>query len=437
MRAPLLSAALTAVLIAGAGCPGKSVPVQPDPGPRAEVDAPPPPIVVPRRDGPQVIVLPAQVIRAPLFAPELSRLERWVARHLATQGALVLDAVPPEEVETLRRRLEQGRIAEAGPRCLAAMPVRASLEQAWPKAHRALVTADCSASPCELRVEVVTPNGAPAAAFRSPVSGTATFRDWEAAAQALVAAEPMARTVNQAPVAVVETEPEESERVALTHLGAHGKWTWKPTPAEFEEALPQVRQCHETGHLPTGPTWVVLEYGADGRARTCAGQSWRDPPLAEQLGCYCTALGGPTLGEGAPGRRLVLELVDAPDVGFSMPTGQRISAWLEDFRSSDPAIREHWVVSALPWVAMCYGTTRLTDEVAFPVEFTLDARGQVVSSRIGGLERSEVLGACVAGYLQNVVLPCPFSGTAQLKFTVRVRRSVSSPRPSTDPRANR
>ncbi len=416
---PLCFAPLVLLAFAVLGCPKNPAVVGPPPV-EASADLGPPPIEVPQRDGPRVVVVPMRLVRAALFPEEVQRLERWVARHLGLQGELVLGPLPPEEVDAFEARLEEGRLDEHGPRCLAAMPVRLSVEHAFKDAYRARATADCSSQPCKLTVDVFTPDGSPAVAWSAEVPGEGTFADWEKAAQRLAAAgapaippEPQERTFEAA---------QTDERVVITHMDAVGDWSWRPAPDDLEGAKNMVNQCHEAGHVPTGPTLAVLELAEDGGVRRCTAQSWRDPPLEQQQDCYCHTLSGVRLGEGARGRRLAIELQERPHLSYPLPEGGRILGSIEGFKSSDPAIRPHWVVSALPWVAMCYATTLRTDEMSVSAHFTLDARGQVVKAAFGGVDASEPLGACMTGYLRNVVLPCPFSGIAELQFTVRVKR---------------
>ena len=440
-------------------------------GPKAPVV-----IEIPHREGPPAVVLAATPKGAPLFHHELARLERWAARHLALQAEHVVAPVPPDELQSLRKRLELNRLHDAGPRCLAQPPLESTVRHAYPTAHQARVIADCSeapSAPCRLRLELDAPDGTPVATWTAKVEGTGTFADWERAAQSLKPSKrpSEARSDGSSPrsteeVAAELLRPDQSEAqrlaranaepVSVTRITQTGPWSSKATNEKQEAKLiaqlvtprlPALRECHTRGQQPTGPTLLVLDFSASGTLRTCDGYSWRDPPLADPLRCFCDAMsakaGGGTkensppepmsIGAGGEGRRLAVELREREDLGFPVSAQERVVARIENFRSSDPGIAEHWLHSALPWVAMCYAQTRLGDELALPARFVLDARGAVTEAQLEGVERSELLSACAPGYLRNVIFPCPLTARAELEFTVRITRERSGPSVEDEP----
>ncbi len=387
------------------------VEVSPAPQQKAEVV-----IEIPKREGAPVVVLPLRLVRAPLVEKERARLERWIARHLATQGQVALDVVPLEQVAAVRSAAQQKRIGVDGMTCAAEPSFDEVLTRTFPEAVRAQPVADCSADPCRLIVSAAKPGEAPLATWTAEVSDSDEFEEWEEAAQSFKVSKP-------APTSSEPSAARSENPIEFTAVTPRGDWKDEPELSELDRWRSAFAKCHERGVIPTGPDLLVLDVGKEGKIAACDAQSWRDPPEHDQLRCHCEAAQQLTFEAGSPNRLLALELRDTPDLDARTEDGARVTATIAEFRTSDPALREDLLVGVRPWLALCYATTRLRDPVQFLVQFEISATGEITTANISGDRGDHALGACVGGYLRYLPLPCTRSGQpATMEFVVQLRR---------------
>jgi hypothetical protein len=388
--------------------------------------SPPAVIEIPRRQGAQVVVLPLRMVRSPLTAKERARLEQWVARHLATQTDTALAVVPAAEVS-----------ATPAPTCVASLSMDEVLRHTFPQALRARPVADCSGRSCRLSVSLSGPEGASPYSWSADVAEPASFAQWEIAAQAL-------KSSKGDVVPAAESSPVRRRQptLALTAVRASGPWNPAPELAGLRTGDAAFARCHERGQLPTGPDELVLEIGTDGGVSNCEAQSWRDPAARIQVDCQCQAAASLKFPAGKAGRRLALELWDGPDLDTFSVDGERVTAEVRAFKSTDPAIGAQLLTGARPWLALCFANTRLGTGVTLPAEVELSASGEITSVRVGGEGVDHLFTSCVESYLRYVPLPCTRSGQpAKLDFEVEFQKLPERPTPlaegvtrmSTDP----
>jgi hypothetical protein len=385
----------------------------------------PVPIEVPRRAGQAVVVLPLQLVQAPLFPQERERLARWAARHLAVQNDVQLDVVPPEAVAEIRARAADNFLAPDRPACAARPALSEALVVAYPQAWHAQPRADCSKPQCLLVIEVLRPDG-PNLRWQSPVAAPFGPDQWEAAAQkwSKVAEARAGSTPPTAEQPAAPSKARAQHQVDVVSMRPLGAWADPPPPALAEALRPLLSRCHERGRIPLETDVVALEVDPAGRLVRCDAQSWRDPPDDPQLTCYCEALRRHTFAEGSGTRRLALEVRDDPELDAFTPEGERVTAGVTRFESSDPALTADVLTSVRPWLGLCYATTRLRADVQVTAQLQVAPSGEILDADIRGAERNELLASCVEGYLRYLPLPCTRSGqAATLNFEVLLRHA--------------
>lgn len=404
--------------------------------PEPELAAQPPPpqrpaapvvIEIPRRPGaPPVALLGVEPLRAPLLGDELSRLHKLGARFLATRTDLPLDVVPPEEVAQVAALAKDHRYVEDGPQCGVGPSLPEVASRRWPQAAVATMWADCGSTPCRLLLEVVR-DGQRIALYNAPVADPALLPQWEEAAQVL-APDPLA----QLPV-MPALNPETFDPSALVQVISvqpKGTWSRAPQAQDFTPRLDAFNACHVKGRLTRGDDVLVLSYGATGAAKICEGHS-RAAQSEEVLACFCDAAKGVRFAPGEEGRRVVLALRDPLDLSAPSRDGTPITTRISGFRSTSPSITEEALWPSRPWLSLCYGTTRLRDEVSFPVKFQVDPTGHVAAADIAGIaKKAHLIGPCIDGYLRFIAFPCTAAG-ATVEFTVHLSlQSAGQNRPT-------
>lgn len=403
-------------------CVTTPAPPPPPPPPVEEEAKPAGPtlIEIPRRDGTKVLLLPIRPVNAPLFPAELDRLERWTARHLATQPQVVLDPVPLEEVSAARTRLQtQKQLRQEGPVCAAIPPLEPGLRLQWPDAVIARTWADCSVIPCRLLVQVTSPaDGAVLGSWSALVEDASDFAAWEKAAQLLTvkpdAAPPSAPTASKPAV--------EEPFMSVENVTGYGPWTEPPSAATLAPLSRQLETCHEKGRVPKGPHLVAIDYDEKGAAERCAAYGVADPPPSAQLQCLCEVFEGHAVGEGSGDRRLTVQVRERAELSAMTRERDLVVSSVQNYRSTDPALTEDLLSSALPWISLCYATTRLHEPLKFSVKFQLDGSGRIEAATLDGLNQGHPVGPCIEGYLRYHAFPCPPSGSATVEFDVLIER---------------
>lgn len=385
-------------------------------------------IDIPHRPGTPVVVLPLQSVGAPLFAPELERLRRWTARHLATQTQVTLDPVPLEEMASVIALADDHRLTPDARQCGTGPTVAQVAAKKWPEAVLARSWAVCGGNGCALLTEVVRPAGDHTerlGLWRAEVEPPYLMPQWEGAAQ----------TFQPAPGAFVPQPPQPNPEtiaaeppVSIVSVRGAGTWSEPPTPELFQSVAPRLSRCHIKGRLARGEESLVLAYDASGVATRCEGTS-PSSQSEDILQCFCSAALKAKAPPGDANRRAVLALEDPVDLVSFTEDGAPILARIEDFQSSSPAITEELLWPARPWLSLCYGSTRLREEVRFPVRFSIDETGHITSEKVEGIAAAHALGPCVEGYLRFMLFPCTPTG-ATVTFSVRIGRVDDQNRPT-------
>lgn len=394
--------------------------------PPAPVEPPrPTPIEIPHRAGTPVVVTKVRPVQAALFPEELDRLTRWIGHHLATETEVALDVVPFEQVEQARALRDAHRLAPDAPACAAEPELSAVLSRQFPEAARAHTFADCSSKPCRLIVEVTKEVDGTAkrlGLWQAEVPAPFGFDQWQAAAQMLKSV-PDAALPN-VPAFNPTVRPERAQ-ITIPSVTAQGPWIGTPKPVDFDEVKSMFNQCHEKGRASRGNELLALDYDEEGKAIRCTGYSWSQPAPNTLLECLCGIAREPNFGQGDAHRRLAVSLRDPTDLYATTPEGETISARIEDFHSTNPGYGKERFAPILPWTGLCYGITRLRDEVTVSLKLQVDATGAVQSVERTGPTINDTLAGCVQGYFRYVPFPCTTNNApATIELTLHLAREL-------------
>lgn len=420
---------LFALLVTASSCVRRAPGPTPAP-PAPPVKKTPAPIEIPRREAPAVVVLPVEVRGAPLLPAEVERLRRWAGRLLATQNAVPMDVVPPEDVARFAELAANRRVSAEAPACAGTVPLWVTLEKNFPAAMRARPVAECDEDRCRFSVTVAKPgSNEVVGAWSSEVPKPSQFDQWEEAAQALAPGAPPS-----APPAAAEIGAAPQDFARILRVRAFGDWGRAPDRKALERWDSLFEQCHEQGQPPRPPDTVVLELAEQGKATACGAYGSDNAPRAV-LDCYCQGFRNAELGAGTAGRRLAITVQDRSDPAVYTADRERIAARLEAFSATDPALEQDAFSGLLPWTGLCYGNTRLREPLAIDVKLAVDPLGKIDSAELTHPSAPPALTACIDGYLRNIALPCTLSGAAAtVTFTLNVERQST---PSAQARAAR
>lgn len=408
------------------GCAHQSADVAPSKPVEAPPKKPPAEIVIPRREGaPPVLVLPVQVRGAPLLQSELSRPRRAVARQLATQSEHPVDVMPLEEVDVVQALARSGQAHPEGPRCAATPTLPQALSRTHAGVLRAQPSFECAQDGCRIGVVLFEPGSGDqppqriVGAWSAPVAAPATAEGWEEAAQSLQTRAPITEPLQQP----LNAEAIQAPYVPLVAVRSFGPWNPEPSQKAFEHAAKAFDACHVRGRVSRGTDGVVVAYSSSGGPVSCDVHTLRDPVVPELEACLCRAATQVQVGEGAEGRRVVLEARAHNDFGHTTDDGERITAAIGAFESSDPVLSRDRLTPTLPWLALCYASTRLERNISVPIRLSVSASGDVQQVAIEGEGSSQVLAPCLTGYLEHHAFPCTTAdATATVSFTLKLDR---------------
>lgn len=354
--------------------------------------------------GPYVVV-PATARQAPLFADDLATLRKRVFELVSKQGVPLAKL---EEVDALAAIAQSGRTRADGPVCAAPSTLDALIVAKYGRVPQVELRASCQGGACKLHLDIARPPVGDGAweyvdRFVAPVDQPATLDGWLAALDKLG---PIPATKGDMLGSLGSAAHRPVDLVGVTPLG---DWKEAPRVKDFEPLQPALDRCFEAGWASSSQDAIRLSFGADGAVQRCEVEPAERHGSDARVACLCDAAKAARAGAGPDGRRVELEVLNAPQSGLDA-RGVRYAARFDTVTSSDHTEVRPQLADGGVKVATCAAAMGLGAPVSLRVHLDVDASGHVVAANTSAT--SDALRMCLIANLRTLSLPCGFGGGA-------------------------
>jgi len=354
--------------------------------------------------GPYVVV-PATASHAPLFPDELATLRKRVFELVAKQGVPLAKL---EEVDALAAVSQSGRMRADGPVCAAPAAFEDLVLAKYGRVPQVKLRASCQDGPCHLTLDIARPPVGDGTwdyvdRFVAPVEKPATLDGWLAALDKLG---PMPDETSAIMGTLNRADAHPVSIFAATPLG---DWKDAPRVKDFEAAQAPLDKCFEDGWASSQQDAIRLAFGADGAVQRCEVEAAARHGAPARIACLCGAAQGVRVAPGSEGRRVELQVMNAPRSGMDA-RGTHYGARFESVASSDHTEVRPQLADGGTAIAACAAAMGLRTPVSLRVRLDVDPSGHVISANTSAT--SDALRMCLIGNLRSLALPCGLGGAA-------------------------